>query len=177
MKISIVIPCYKSSKSLSYVVCEIINILQIRPAVDYEIILVNDGSPDDTYSAISNLSSENIKVKGISLAMNFGQAAAMIAGYHFTTGDYVVHVDDDGQSPVNNLWKLVDKIEEGFDIVFSQYPRKKNSLLQKIGTGINNWMTSYLINKPKDLYFGNFWICRKFVIDEVIKCKNPYFIC
>ena len=174
MKISFVIPCYNSTQSLPIVVCEIIDILQARKHKEYEIILVNDGSPDDTYSAISNLTSENIKIKGISLAKNFGQAAAMIAGYHFATGDYVVHVDDDGQSPVNNLWKLVDKIEEGFDIVFAQYSRKKNSLLQKLGGNINNWMAFYLIDKPREMYFGNFWICKKFVIDEVIKCKNPY---
>ncbi len=174
MKISIVIPCYKSTKSLPSVVFEIIKTFRSREIVDYEIILVNDGSSDDTYSTIKELSSKNDKIKGISLAKNFGQASAMIAGYHHVTGDYVVHIDDDGQSPVNNLWKLVDKLEEGFDLVFSQYSKKKNSLMQKIGTGINNWMASYLIDKPKDLYFGNFWICRKFVINEVIKCKNPY---
>lgn len=174
MKISFVVPCYKSAKNLPAIVNEITKTLKVRKHEKYEIILVNDGSPDDTYSEITVLSLQNRNIKGISLSKNFGQASAMIAGYHFASGDYIVHLDDDGQSPVRNLWKLVDKAETGFDIVFAQYSQKKNSLLQKLGAKVNEWMASYLIDKPKEIYFGNFWICRKFVIEEVVKCKNPY---
>lgn len=173
MKISVIIPCYYSTQSLSHVVEESLSILIRKPQYDYEIILVNDGSEDDTYRTIIELA-ENPKVKGINLSRNFGQPSATMAGFAHCTGDIIVYSDDDGQTPIDSLWALIDELDKGYDIVFADFVKKKNSLFQNFGTKVNNLMAYFLIGKPKHLHFGNFWVCKRFVIDEVLKCKNPY---
>lgn len=173
MKISVVIPCYRSENTLPSVVEETIRILQERPSIDYEIILVDDGSPDRTIETIRSLC-QNKKIKGIGLARNFGQPCASLAGFSAVTGDVVVYSDDDGQTPIDHLWPLVDQLEQGNDVVFATFPAHTQRVLQRAGRVLNNLMASYLIGKPKHLHFGNFWVCRRFIVDEAVKFKNPY---
>lgn len=173
MKISVVIPCYRSEHTLPSVVEETIRVLQERESIDYEIILVDDGSPDGTLDTIRSLC-KNWKVKGIGLARNFGQPCASLAGFSAVTGDVVVYSDDDGQTPIDHLWPLVDQLAQGSDIVFAKFSAQTQTSLQKIGTVLNNMMASFLIGKPEHLHFGNFWVCRRFIVDEAVKYKNPY---
>lgn len=173
-KISFVIPCYYSSQTLGDTVQEIVEVVNLQDSYDYEIVLVNDGSQDNTFKVIERLCASNNKIKGINLAKNFGQANATLAALANATGELIVYSDDDGQSPVDEVWKLIDKINEGYDIVFAKFKVKKNSLFQNFGSEINNIMASLLIGKPKNLHMGNFWVARKYIIDEVIKCRNPY---
>lgn len=173
-KISFVIPCYNSELSLETVVKEIKGVISTRKEYDYEIILVNDCSSDNTIQVIKKLCSDDKKMKGINLSRNFGQPSATLAGLSIVEGDIVAYSDDDGQTPINELFKLIDKLEEGFDIVFGKFKEKKNSLLQNIGSKLNDIMASYLIGKPRNLHFGNFWVCKKYIATESIPCKNPY---
>ena len=105
MKISFVIPCYRSEKTIEIVIDEIRQRMSEMRAKgredDYDIVLVNDCSPDNVWSVIKRLSEENDDITGICLAKNFGQHAALMAGYAHATGDYVVSLDDDGQAHVN----------------------------------------------------------------------------
>ena len=175
IKLSVVIPCYNSMEIIKIVVDSTIQeIKKLKKNYDYEMILVDDGSTDQTLAIIKSLCEKNEKIKGINLSQNFGQASAMLAGYSISTGEVVVHSDDDGQTPIDELHKLLKKLEEGYDMVFAQFDVKKNSFIQNIGTKINNLMASYLINKPKGLHMGNFWVCQSFVAKEAVKCKNPY---
>lgn len=160
--------------SLQIVVDEILSTMQYLNQYDYEIILVNDCSLDNTMEKIKSLCSNNPQIIGLNLSKNFRQPSAMLAGYSVATGDYVIHSDDDGQTPIDQLPALLEKIQEGFDMVCAKYDSKKNSLIQNLGTKLNNIMAYYLIDKPKDLHFSNFWICRRFVIDEMLKVKNPH---
>lgn len=173
MKISVVIPCYRSERTLPSVVEETIRVLEERDSIDYEIILVDDGSPDGTLDTIRSLC-RNPRVKGIALARNFGQPCASLAGFAAVTGDVVVYSDDDGQTPIDHLWPLVDRLAEGSDIVFATFSAQTQSPLQRIGRVLNNLMATHLIGKPKHLHFGNFWVCRRFIVDEAVKFKNPY---
>lgn len=174
MKLSFVIPCYNSENTVKTVVEEIIETVNKLQGYDYEIILVNDYSKDKTLQVIRDICLQNKKVIGINLSMNFGQHSAMQAGYSFVSGDYVIHSDDDGQTPINELPKLLQKFEEGFDMVCAKYQVKHNSIIQNIGTKLNNMMAYYLIDKPKNVHFSNFWICKSFIVKESIKSKNPY---
>lgn len=88
---------------------------------DYEIILVNDCSPDNTFDIICQLSSENEKVIGIDLTRNFGQHAALMAGFRQASGDLIVCLDDDEQTPALEVGRLLRKIEEGYDAVYVSY--------------------------------------------------------
>ena len=107
-KISFVIPCYRSSKTLPGVVAEIEETMQKLPDYRHEIVLINDCSPDDTFETIRQLCRENKRITGISLAKNFGQHAALMAGFHHVSGDIVICLDDDGQTPADEVDKLLN---------------------------------------------------------------------
>ena len=173
-KISIIIPCYRSEKTLETVVKEVIDVINTKQEFFYEIILVNDNSPDQVWNVIKKLVQENTNIVGISLTRNFGQHAALMAGFQKATGDIIVSVDDDGQIPVDELFFLIDKLDEGYDVVYGIYPKSKKKKLRVFGTWINNKMTEIMLDKPKGLCTTSFYAAKKFVIDEVLRYKNPY---
>ena len=124
MKISFVIPCYRSEKTLPDVVDEI-KTTMATIGHEFEIILVNDCSPDKTFEVIKTLASENDNILGIDLAKNFGQHCALMAGMRHTSGDVVVCLDDDGQTPADEVGKLLDKLDEGYDVCYASYGKNK----------------------------------------------------
>ena len=103
MKISFVIPCYRSEHMIGKVIEEINTTMGSMPQYTYEVVLVNDCSPDNTFGAIKALAEQYPFVKGINLARNFGQHAALMAGFRHVTGDVVVCLDDDGQTPADEV--------------------------------------------------------------------------
>ena len=175
--ISFVIPCYNSTDTLESVVEEIGNMM-IRDFPDFlfEIILVNDGSPNGTtYDKICSIAKANKHVKGINLARNFGQPSAVMAGLNFANGDYIVCGDDDGQTPFNEFSRLFEKINEGYDAVEGKFTQhEKRSLVRVVGTKMNEWMATALINKPKGLVLTTYWVVKRFVAQEMIKYSNSY---
>lgn len=173
-KISFVIPCYRSEKSISSVVNEIITTLTSRSGFDYEIVLVNDSSPDNVYGVIEELAKADKKIKGIDFAKNFGQHSALITGFRYVTGDVVVCLDDDGQTPASEMFKLIDKLDEGYDVVFAKYADKKHSFGRNLGSKVNDLMARVLLEKPKDLSIMSYFCCKRFIVEEVIRYNNPY---
>ena len=174
MKISFVIPCYRSEKTLEAVVKEITDKMLEMNQVDYEIILVNDCSPDNTFSVIRNLCAKDKRIIGISHAKNFGQHAALMAGFSFVTGDVVVCLDDDGQTPANEVDKLLAKIDEGYDVVYAEYAHKQHSGFRNWGSHVNKVMTEVMLGKPKELYISSYFAARRFVVDEMLNYKGAY---
>ena len=175
--ISFVIPCYNSTNTIESVVEEIGNMM-IRDFPDFlfEIILVNDGSPNGTtYDKICSIAKANKHVKGINLARTFGQPSAVMAGLNFANGDYIVCGDDDGQTPFNEFSRLFEKINEGYDAVEGKFTQhEKRSLVRVVGTKMNEWMATALINKPKGLVLTTYWVVKRFVAQEMIKYSNSY---
>lgn len=178
MKISYVIPCYRSMNTLEAVVAEIKEAMEKMTQHTYEIVLINDCSPDDTISTIRKLCKGNDNIVGLDMAKNFGQHAALMAGFRHVTGDVVVCLDDDGQTPANEVDKLLAKIEEGYDVVYAKYEEKKHSAFRNLGSWMNKVMTEVLLGKPKDLYVSSYFAARRYVIDEMAKYTNafPYVI-
>jgi len=173
MKISFVIPCYRSENTLESVVMEIIETIS-RTDYLYEIILVNDCSPDNVLKLIYRLCRENKNIIGINLAKNFGQHNALMAGYSYSNGDIVISVDDDGQIPVNESLLLIDKINQGFDVVYGTYDLKMHSKFRNFGSKVNDFMSEILIGKPKSIKITSFFAAKKFIIDECLKYNAPY---
>ncbi|MCR4587195.1 MAG: glycosyltransferase family 2 protein [Lachnospiraceae bacterium] len=177
MKISFCIPCYRSAKTIGSVVEEINTTMAQLPHT-YEIILVNDSSPDDTFEVIRELAKKQDNIIAIDLAKNFGQHSALMAGFHYCTGDVTICLDDDGQTPANEAPKLLAKLEEGYDVVYAKYEHKKHSLFRNFGTAMNEGMTHIMLGKPKELYVSSYFAARAFVVKEMLRYENsfPYVI-
>ena len=173
-KLSFVIPCYGSETTIEIVVNEIRETLKQRPEYDYEIILVNDCSPDRVWPRIRALALADSHITGIDLAKNFGQHAALMAGYRHCTGDLIISLDDDGQTPACELFTLVDKMKEGWDVVYASYAHKMHSGFRNFGTWMNERMTESLIGKPKGLRVTSYLIMRRFIADEILRYENAY---
>jgi len=174
MKISFVIPCYRSEQTLETVVTEIETKMSTLNGYSHEIILVNDCSPDGTYAVIQSLCAANKNIIGVNHAKNFGQHAALMAGFSFASGDVVVCLDDDGQTPADEVDKLLEKIEEGYDVVYAQYDHKKHSGFRNWGSHLNKKMTEIMLSKPKELYVSSYFAAKRFVVDEMLKYKGAY---
>lgn len=153
---------------------EIISSVTSREGFSYEIVLVNDFSRDKTKDVIERLCRGDKNILGLSFAKNFGQHNALMAGFSRVSGDVVVCLDDDGQTPANQMFRLIDKLDEGYDVVFSRYAHKQHSAFKNFGSRMNDLMARVLIDKPKDLYLSSYFACRRFVTDEMLGYKNPY---
>jgi len=173
-KISFVIPCYRSEKTIRAVVDEITDTMSGLPEYSYEIILVNDASPDNVWQCIETMSQEDNRILGVNLAKNFGQHAALMAGYNYVSGDIIVSLDDDGQTPANEAPLLIEKINEGYDVVYAAYKRNMESLFRRFGSKVNAKMAEYMIGKPRNIAIQSYFAARRFVIEEVIKYENSY---
>ncbi len=173
-KVSFVIPCYRSEHTLPHVVKEIEEKMKTLKQYEYDLILVNDCSPDDTFGTIRTLCREHKNIKGISFAKNFGQHAALMAGLRHSDGDYVVCLDDDGQTPADEVDKLLEKLEEGYDAVYAKYEHKQHSAFRNMGSKVNELMTRVMLNKPADLYVSSYFAVKKFVVDDMVRYENSY---
>lgn len=174
--VSFVIPCYHSENTIGSVVDEIRRTMPTLPEYDYEIILVNDCSPDQTFSVISALAEGDAHITAVDLAKNFGQHGALMAGFHHCRGDVVVCLDDDGQTPADEVGKLLAKLEAGYDVVYASYEHKQHSRFRNWGTRINNKMTEIMLGKPKELSIPSYLAAKRFIIDEMLNYKHcfPY---
>lgn len=173
MKYSFVIPCYNSEKTVGSVVKEIQNTMK-SISDSYEIILVNDFSKDHTKEVIFGLAENNKNVKAVSFAKNFGQHSALLAGYRYTEGEYVISLDDDGQTPADQVGRLINKLNEGYDVVFAKYNNKHHTAFRNFGSRVNDYMACKLIGKPKELYLSSYFIAKRYVIEEMMKYRNSF---
>lgn len=175
MDLSIIIPCYRSAGTIETVVSEIRDVFARRSNLKYEIILVNDGSPDHTYEVIKRLVADNNDIVGIDIAKNQGQHSAVMAGMRHSLGNLVMVSDDDGQTPIEVFLRMIDKIDEGYDIVCADYEgRGKRSLIRTLGSAVNDWMMKRLLDKPDDVPTSINFVAKRFVIDEMLRYENPF---
>jgi len=171
-KLSIVIPVYNSEKIISQVVNEIVD----RYNSDYalEIILVNDGSIDNSSCVCLALSESYPQVKYLEFSKNFGQHNAVLAGLKQSNGDLVVTMDDDMQHPPAEVKKLLDEMNKDYDVVYGNYYGKNHDFFRNIGTSINNLMARVLIDRPQQIELTSFRIMKKYIVDEITNYSAPY---
>lgn len=173
--ISFVIPCYRSENTIERVINEIIETVGERQGFDYEIIAVNDCSPDEVYKVLINQAKNNFKIKVVNLVKNMGKHSAILAGYSFVNGKYVVNLDDDCQSPVCNLWMLLDPVMSDLcDVATAEYIKKMESAWKRFGSNVNLVVSEIMLDKPKGMHFEDLSVMKRFVADEILKYKNPY---
>ena len=178
--ISIVSPVYRAEKILPILVSEI-NLVMERIGEDYEIVLVDDRSPDNSWEVMKVLSNQNSKIKSIRLSRNFGQHSAIFAGLTKTKGDWVVVMDCDMQDQPKEIAKLYKKALEGYDIVLGQRENRKDKFLKKLSSKLFYKVFNYLSGGQFNNEIGNFGIYKKKVIDSILNISDyikflPLFI-
>lgn len=173
MKISIIIPVYNSEQILEELIERINNVLkQIYLKESSEIIMVNDFSMDGSWEKIKDLSKKNSNIKGLNLTENFGQHNALLAGLHLCSGDNIITLDDDLQHPPEFFPDILEKLKE-HEVCYTNYKNRKHLTWKKIVSKINNVVSSFLLNKPLNVYMSSFRGLNRKIVLEIIKFKKP----
>ena len=172
--VSIAIPCYKSAQTIPTVVEAIRNTFALRDDFDYQIILVNDYPNDNTFDVISQLCKDDPKIIGINLSRNFGQTTAKMAALPHVTGDVLVYMDDDGQHPADQIFRLVDKVLEGYDLVYARFSHKKHSLFKRFTSWLNSKVLELNGSKPKGISISSYLAMNRVCIDALRKYRSPF---
>lgn len=175
LEVSIVIPVYRSRDCLAPLVEALTAVLSDAIAVGgYEIILVNDDSPDDSWVEIARLAVAYRSIKGISLSRNFGQHNATMAGLRESSGRYVVVMDDDLQHPPSAIPDILTSLRSGADVCYTVYRDRKHALWKKFGSWVNDVAATVLLGKPRGLYLSSFKGLTRIVVDAVKTYDGPF---
>ena len=173
IKVSVVIPCYYSEKTIGKVV-RLTRDELIKAGYDYEFVLSNDGSTDGTFDEIKKLHEEDEKVIGVNLARNFGQHSAIMAGLRHASGDLVMLMDDDMQTHPSQCIKLLDAMSDEIDVVFATFPDHRESWWRRLGSRFTVWSMRVLTKRPKEIEPSNFMLMRGFIAKEITQYDGPY---
>ncbi|MEA5460245.1 glycosyltransferase family 2 protein [Arcicella sp. LKC2W] len=172
MLLSVVIPVYHGAITITQLVETVQEQLK---SYAFEIILINDGSKDNSEQVCIGLSEKYKNVSFLSLRKNFGEFNAVMCGLNYTKGEYTVIIDDDFQNPPSEIIKLLETAQKGnFDVVYSQYDEKKHHPMRNFGSWLVNQVTTSLFKKPQDLYLSSFKLIKNEVVKEICKYKGPY---
>jgi glycosyltransferase involved in cell wall biosynthesis len=170
--LSIVIPVYNSQKTIAPLVE---NVLMTLAHLTLEIVLVNDGSRDQSEQVCTQLATKYSKVKFLSLRRNFGEFNAVMCGLNYAEGDFCVIIDDDFQHPPTQIIALLEEAQRhDYDVVYSYFDQKQHSLFRNAGSWLVNTLTTWLLDKPKDLYLSSFKLIKREVVQEIVAYQGPY---
>lgn len=171
--LSIVVPLYRSADSIERLIRELGAL-----AVDggCELVLVNDGSPDNTAELAEKFMQDSSRaITLVKLSRNYGEYNAVMAGLHHAQGEYIVTMDDDLQNPPSEVLKLLQHARTGgYDVVYSYYAEKQHSPWRNFGSWLTNRVSDVLLDKPRGLYLSSFRLMNAFVAEQVCRYDGPY---
>ena len=176
MLVSVVVPCYNSQNTIKNLVELTIKEFKKMPEYTYEFVLVNDYSKDQTFLYIKELAEKYSFVKGIKLARQFGQHNALMAAMNYAEGDLIVGMDDDLQTHPSQLHILLDKIKEGYDLVYGNYEKRKNSFLKNLSSKFNAVTSRILLGRPKEIVSSNYWVITRYAVSYTHLRVSRYFL-
>lgn len=173
--VSIVVPVYRSAPILPALVDETLQAMRgLELDSRFEIVFVNDASPDNSWDAIRQLSERHPFVTGVRLRKNVGQHNALMAGLRQARGELVVLMDDDLQHPPQAIGEMIAALSQGFDVCYTRYRNRQHALWKRLGSKFNDYIAGLLLNKPRNLYLSSFKAIRRPVVDEMVKYDGPY---
>jgi glycosyltransferase involved in cell wall biosynthesis len=172
MDLSIVIPVYRSADILPRLLDEIV--LAIPNDLSFEVILVNDCSPDNSWSVIQRLAVNCSSVIGLSLRKNVGQHNAIMAGLRESSGDVIVIMDDDLQHSPRYIINFISAIKGGADVCYSRFSKMQQKSWKIIGSKFNGLIANILLDKPRDLYLSPFKAISRDICDLIVCYDGPY---
>ncbi|MCJ7483964.1 MAG: glycosyltransferase family 2 protein [Thermodesulfovibrionales bacterium] len=170
---SVVIPVFNSKESLVELhrtLCETFRLMDKT----FELIFVNDCSHDGSLAVLQEIKKNDQRIVVIDLYRNFGQQNALLCGFNYCKGEYVITIDDDLQNPPQEIAKLYQKICEGYDAVFASYGKKKDKIYKNLGSFLIRKLTQKIFNIKNDLRFSSFRIIRQAIVEELRLKKTPY---
>jgi glycosyltransferase involved in cell wall biosynthesis len=170
---SIVVPVYNSAGIVGTTVDEIVATME-GEGLKYELVLVNDGSHDNSWEVIADRARRYPHVTAIRLLKNYGQHNANLAGLRASTGDYVITMDDDLQNPPDQIRLLIDKVLQGHDVVFGEFETKRAAPHRRMGSKLIGLINRRVFSQPPDLVVSNFRIMRRDVVDRICAASTPY---
>ena len=173
--VSILIPVYKNDGGLDELVKRIgESMANSAYANCFELVLVDDCSPDNSWEVIQRLAKTHTFVQGATLSRNFGQHNAIMAGLNLVSGQYVVLMDDDLQHPPEAIPSMLDKLAAGSDVCYTNYANRQHATWKIAGSKFNDLMASWLLSKPKGLYLSSFKALKRGVVDQIRNHEGPF---
>jgi len=171
MKLSICIPVYNGSETIEDLVNSVFENLK---KYNIEVVMVNDGSPDNSELVCERIAKSRKKVKFISLRKNFGEHNAVMCALNYADGDYIAIIDDDFQNSPEEIVKLIVEARKGYDVVYSKYEIKMHHWFRNMGSRFNDIVATWLLDKPAHLYLSSFKVINKEIKNEIIKYTGPF---
>ena len=171
--LSIVVPVYRGAASIG----ELVGALeQLQIAGGHEIVLVNDGSPDDSLAVCrSLLERARVPITLVDLSRNYGEHNAVMAGLRQARGEHVITMDDDLQNPPEEVERLLAFAQQnGCDVVYTYYDEKQHALWRNLGSRFTNWVAGFVLEKPKGFYLSSFRCISSFVVREITRYEGPF---
>jgi len=172
-KYSVVIPVFNSRSIVGTTIDRTVAFFESRD-LPYEVILVNDGSPDGSWDVIRDKALHNKNLVAVNLLKNYGQHVANICGLRRATGDWVITMDDDLQNPPEEIAHLISAAEEGHDVVFGRFEIKQASRIRSIGSKTIGMINRRIFGQPRDLIVSNFRIMRRDVVDRICATRSAF---
>ncbi len=172
-KFSVVIPVYRSETIVGETLSRTAAFFE-REGLDYEIIAVNDGSPDRSWDVLRDRAQQNPHIVAIDLLRNSGQHTAVLCGLQYSTGDYVITLDDDLQNPPEEIAHLITTATEGHDLVLGRFRKKEHAGYRRAGSIVIAWINGRIFRKPKDLVLSNFRLIRRDVVQRMCAYRTSY---
>ena len=171
---SIVVPVYNSEKTLEELYTRIRDVFDHTMKENFELILVDDSSRDNSYEVMEKLHKADSRVKIIQMAKNFGQHPALLCGFSFAKGDFIITMDDDLQHRPEEIPKMAAAINErdDVDVIIAKYENRKHNFIGKLGTKISIYATSKMLNKDPNLEITSFRLMRRFIVEAILNTNT-----
>ncbi|PKK40065.1 hypothetical protein ABB02_00571 [Clostridiaceae bacterium JG1575] len=165
---TITMACYRSAAFLENTVRETEEALAKLGIEDYELILINDGSPDETFAEITRIARTHPRILGLDLAKNMGQHNAILMGLREGSGEIFINLDDDLQTHPSQIGKLLEKLNEGHDVVYARYDHSSHSLKKRCTSWVHHQVIRWFLDKKDPWVATSFWAARRFVVEEMV---------
>jgi glycosyltransferase involved in cell wall biosynthesis len=170
-----VIPVFNSAAVVGTTIDRLVEVFE-SAGLRYQLVLVNDGSHDDSWQVISERARTSPHVVALNLLRNYGQHHANLAGMRESTGDYVITMDDDLQNPPDQALLLIDEAMHGHDVVFGRFEQKQAARHRRLGSALISLVNRRVFSQPPGLTVSNFRILRRDVVERICESRtaHPY---
>lgn len=171
---SIVVPVYNSEHTLEELYTRLKNVFDNTMREEFELILVDDSSRDNSYAVMKKLHGQDSRVKIIQMAKNFGQHPALLCGFSFARGNFIITMDDDLQHRPEEIPKMAAAINEqdDVDVIIAKYENRKHNFIRRLGTRISVYATSKMLNKDPNLEITSFRLMRRFIVEAILNTNT-----